>query len=155
MSVEFCEQFSHSGVHQIFSAEDRNVISLVFRRRCNLFAYSLREVFGFLPGQLQRPDRRSNQLVSRSRNLQVFVENKNIILLQLAEVIKKRRANAGASALRKSCMDDEARFHIGGGKEACAMKSAASKLSRTFEQLNHSFEQTTGAAAVDTAMVEA
>ena len=53
-------------------------------------------------------------------------------------------------------MNDEARFHIGGVKATCRMtKRRASEVSRIFEKLDHPFEQTTGTAAIDTAMVEA
>ena len=54
------------------------------------------------PRLLKAPNRCADETGSSSRNPQVFVENKNVMFLQLPEILEKRRPNARASALRKS-----------------------------------------------------
>ena len=64
------------------------------------------------PRLLKTPNRCADEIGSRSRNPQVLIKNKNIILLQLAKILEKRSANARASALRKSRMNKKARSHV-------------------------------------------
>jgi hypothetical protein len=72
-------------------------------------------MFSRLP---KRPNRCADEIGSRSRNPQILIKNKNIILLQLAKILENRSANARASALRKSRMNKEARSQVGGIKAA-------------------------------------
>lgn len=79
---------------------------------CNFPTQSSREVLGVFPSLLKNPNRCADEIGSRSRNPQIFIKNKNIILLQLAEILEKGSANACASALRKSRMNKKARSHV-------------------------------------------
>jgi len=55
---------SHSRIGQVFGAQDGNVICLAPGDGRNLAAESLRQVFGFLPGALNRPYRRADEICS-------------------------------------------------------------------------------------------
>ena len=64
------------------------------------------------PRLLKAPNRCADEIGSSSRNPQVFVENKNVMFLQLPEILEKRRPNARASALRKSRMNYDPSRHV-------------------------------------------
>jgi hypothetical protein len=54
------------------------------------------------------PDRCADEIFRPARNLQVFVENKNVMFVKHPKILGKRRPDARASALCKSRMDDNA-----------------------------------------------
>ena len=83
-------------------------MSLAIRDESELIGNSRCEIFRFFPGVLKSPDRCANEIFGLARKLEVFVENKNVVLLEFAEIVKKRRSNSRASALCKSRMNDEA-----------------------------------------------
>jgi len=64
------------------------------------------------PRLLEKPNRCADEIGSRSRNPQILIKNKNIILLQLAKILENRSANTRASALRESRMNKKARSHV-------------------------------------------
>jgi hypothetical protein len=64
------------------------------------------------PRLLETPNRCADEIGSRSRNPQILIKNKNIILLQLAKILENRSANTRASALRESRMNKKARSHV-------------------------------------------
>jgi hypothetical protein len=61
---------------------------------------------------LKRPNRCADEIGRHSRNPQILIKNKNIILLQLAKILENRSANTRASALRESRMNKKARSHV-------------------------------------------
>ena len=56
------------------------MISFSFYQRCNFRTESSREVLGMLPRLLKTPNRCADEIGCRSRNPQIFIKNKNIVL---------------------------------------------------------------------------
>ncbi len=108
MTVEPRKQLSHSRSGQVFGAQDDKVICLTPSDGRNLIPEPLREILRFLFRVLQSPYRGADEIASLPCNPQVFVENKNILLLQLAKILKERRPDAGAAALCESRMKYDA-----------------------------------------------
>ena len=72
-------------------------------------------MFSRLP---ERPNRCADEIGSRSRNPQILIKNKNIILLQLAKILENRSANSRALALRESRMNKRRERTCSGVKAA-------------------------------------
>ena len=72
-------------------------------------------MFSRLP---KRPNRCADEIGSRSRNPQILIKNKNIILLQFAKILENRSANSRASALRESRMNKRCDLTCSGVKAA-------------------------------------
>jgi len=90
------------------------VICLASGDGCNFIAESLCQIFRFFPGLLENPYGCTDEIFRAARNPQIFVEHEDIMLVQFAKILEKRRPDTRASALCKSSMDYNALSHVTG-----------------------------------------
>jgi hypothetical protein len=150
--IQAGEQRSHIRSRQILGADNSDPIP-----RCDFVINPLRQGLLFLPGMFEEPERHA-EISGRMGNLQFFVEKRKTILLQSGKIVKKRHLNAAASALCKTCMNDNPSRHVeylttnqrdshvsrprsgGSARRARRLAQASLQLFRIFQQLDYAFE---------------
>jgi len=116
-----------------------NVICLSPGDGCNLAAEFLRQVFGFLPGALDRPYRCADEICSVARNPQIFIENKNVVLFVISGSFEKAPLGCSRFRTSQSRMNYDA-FHVAAVQKAFPHDAdEASQLFGNRQQFDHPF----------------